>query len=63
RSQIYFKVLGKFARGVGDQVADEFCLSPTDGWTIRDDDSVIGGFIDILYFGARSELGGLLAID
>ncbi|MCI68659.1 hypothetical protein A2U01_0089920, partial [Trifolium medium] len=63
RSQIHFKVLGKFARGVGDQVANEFCLSPTEGWTIGKDNSVIGGFIEIMYFGARGELGSLLSID
>ncbi|MCI85931.1 hypothetical protein A2U01_0107210, partial [Trifolium medium] len=57
------KVLGEFARGFGDEAKDEFCLSPSDGRTIGEDDSVIGGFIEAMYFGARSELGSLLAFD
>jgi hypothetical protein len=55
--------LGEFARGFGDEAEDEFSLSSSNGWTIREDDSIIGGFIAIVYFGARNEMGSLLAID
>ena len=42
RSKVYFKILGKIARGHGHSTEFQYSVPSVNGWTIRESDSDSG---------------------
>ncbi|MCI59484.1 hypothetical protein A2U01_0080739, partial [Trifolium medium] len=41
----------------------EFSLSPSDRWSVGEDDTIFRRFVECLRFGAKRELGFVLTVD
>ncbi|MCI66088.1 hypothetical protein A2U01_0087346, partial [Trifolium medium] len=54
---------GESTRSVGNKTEIEFGVSSSNGWTVRENDSVLGGFVVGLCVGARCKLGLVFAVD
>ncbi|MCI97516.1 hypothetical protein A2U01_0118817, partial [Trifolium medium] len=54
---------GESTRSVGDKTEVEFGISSSGRWTVRKNNSILGGFAEDLCVGARCKLGFMLTVD
>ena len=61
-SQVYSLLLEELLEGHGYAVDDEYCVSYTDGWSVKEDRTGVRGHAAGMHPGSQGLLGGAFAL-